>query len=174
MSLQPRNQHQETNYGKALEYYYTEDFYAALQALFANNSGNLENLKELILSTLIHIDTLDLSDAEICLQQLQNRFDILPEAQTLEAMLKEAKGDHNGAIMAYQAAIFLDKDFFVPHFRLAQIHQSIGETNKALRHFNNALRVLRKDEGERVRLFCGGASKGLLEEICKKRIQLGI
>jgi len=87
----------------------------------------------------------------------------------LEALIKEANEDYDGAIKANQAAIFLDNNFFTPHFRLIHIYQEKGKTKKASKNLTNALKALKTDDEERVKLFCGGFSKKLLEDICRRR-----
>ncbi len=159
------------SYEIALDYYYQQNFGAALKVLPENDIENV-GLKELILKTMIQVDSSDLVNAEISLQELQNRSNVLPEVHVLEAMIKEAKGDYDGAVKACLAAIFLDKVFFVPQFRLAHIRfGQQGDAKTAVRHFHSALRCLERDREERVMLFSGGVSKELLADICRKRLK---
>ncbi len=158
------------SYDAALALYFKEHFDAALRALPQNDTQN-SGLKELILKTVIQTDSSDLINAEISLRELFDRSDILPEAHVLEAMIKEGKGDYEGAVKAYQAALFLDKAFFLPHFRLAQVRSWQGEAERAVRHFKNALKSLKADREERVMLFSGGVRKELMAEICRKRLE---
>ncbi len=133
--------------------------------------GDHVGIKELILKTLIYINRSDLTEAETCYQELFKNSDVLPEGYVLEGMLKELKKDCEGAIKANQAAIFLDKNFFAPHFRLGSIYQTQGNTKKAHRYFINAERALKKDKKERIKLFCGCVSKELLKDICDSAIR---
>jgi chemotaxis protein methyltransferase CheR len=160
------------HYDKALKHYFREDFCAALNTLSKKESENQNDLKVLILKALIYIGMLDLDHAKKCQKHAYLVSDISPEVHMVAAMIKEAKKDYDGAIKTNLVTIFLDRDFFSPVFRLGYIYQSLGEPKKAVKQFANATEVLKRDEEKRVQLFCGGASKKLLEDICRKRCRL--
>jgi chemotaxis protein methyltransferase CheR len=155
-----------TPYAKALEYYLKEDFKAALEELPKRKS---QDLRTLILSALICINLSDFTTTESLLHDALAITDVSPEVHQVRAMLLETQGNLEAAASANRAAIFLDGDFFPPHFRLGHIYQSQGEAATARKHFSNALRVLGNDDENRVKLFCGKTSMKLLKDICRKR-----
>ena len=90
------------------------------------------------------------------------------DANEIEALIKAARGDDEGAIRANRNAIFLDKGFFAPNFALAHLHEKLGDAATAKRYFANALKVLDTDEEARVKLFFGIMTKPSLARLCKR------
>lgn len=160
----------DRHYEEALKYYYQEDFDAVLKALSRTGDEGQKVLKELILTALICINMSDLDRAEVCREQALKISDTSPEVYIIESMIKEAKGDYDGAIVSAQSAIFLDRHLFIPQFRLGHIYHEMGEYRKAKRCFTNALKALNTDDQERIKLFCVGCSKALLADICRRKI----
>lgn len=156
-------------YEKALACYFREDFRAAMHEISKENGKRRRNVQGLILKGLISINTSDFDVAGLCHRQALEISNILPEVHMLGAMIMEARKDYAGAIAGSRTAIFLDRDFFIPWFRMGHIHQTRGEPEKSRRDFENALRVLDRDDRDRIRLFTGGISNKTLETVCRRR-----
>lgn len=155
-------------YREAFNHYVHEDFEKALALLLKNDAEGQRRLGELVLIGLIFFNRSDLGRAETYRQKAHRLSRTSPEVYALEAMIKAAQGDDEGAMKANRNAIFLDRGFFAPHFALAHLHQKRGETAAANRHFANALNVLDTDEKARVKLFYGIMTKQSLARLCKR------
>jgi tetratricopeptide (TPR) repeat protein len=154
------------HYREALRHYYQDDFEQALLALKKDAADSQEDLRSLVLTGLIYYNMEDLDLAEQYRRKAYGISSIAAEVHALEAMIKEAQGDPDGAVKANRNAIFLDKCLFAPHLSLCRIYEKTGDTVKARGHYNNALKLLEYDDMERVNLFCGPVSKKMLTEIC--------
>jgi tetratricopeptide (TPR) repeat protein len=156
-------------YSEAFSYYVHEDFNKALSILLKDDAKEQKSLRELVLIGLIFFNRSDLCRAETYRQQAHRLSRTSPEVYALEAMIKAAQGDDEGAIKANRNAIFLDKGFFAPNFALAHLHEKLGHAATANRYFANALQVLDTDEDERVKLFYGIMTKQSLAQLCKRK-----
>lgn len=156
-------------YDKAFALYLREDFQSALDTLRNADNGKSGDIRTFVLRGLICVNISDLDLASKYHRLAFEISDVSPEVFMLESMIREARQDFEGARTAGRAAIFLDGNFFVPYFRLGHIYQSRGDIRKARRCFGNALRALKKDNRERIKLFCGDVSEKMLEEICRRR-----
>ena len=59
-----------------------------------------------------------------------------------EAFLNFAKGEHNQAKLKYESILGEHEDFYVPHFRLGEIHFIQGDIEKALVEFDRSEELL--------------------------------
>ncbi len=156
-------------YDAALRHYFREDYAETLSLLSKIKFPATAPLDVLALKTLACIGMSKLKQAAFWRERAVAASDTAPEPYCLEGMIKEAENDFEAAAAAHQAAIFLDKTFFAPHFRMGLMYQALGEPGKSDRHFSNALKLLKIDAAERIRLFSGGVSVKLLEDMCSPK-----
>ncbi|MGD9222888.1 MAG: CheR family methyltransferase [Desulfobacteraceae bacterium] len=156
-------------YSEAFDCYVHEDFDRALSILLKDDAKEQKGLGELVLIGLIFFNRSDLRRAETYRRQAHQLSRTSPEVYALEAMIKAAQGDDQGAIRANQNAIFLDKGFFAPNFALAHLHEKRGDAATANRYFTNALKALDIDKQARVKLFYGIMTKRSLARLCKRK-----
>ncbi|MBF0226726.1 MAG: hypothetical protein HQK76_14835 [Desulfobacterales bacterium] len=156
-------------YENALDNYFKENYDKALEEILKEEKNNRDKLNSLILKGLIYIGMSNIDKADLCVQKAYKISDISAEVQALDAIIKEAKGNTEAALIANQAAIFLDKNFFGPHFKTAILYQNMAENQKASKHFSNALKLLEVDTETRIRLFSSGLSIKFLEDVCKRK-----
>jgi chemotaxis protein methyltransferase CheR len=167
VAVEEREHDPADRYKAALESYFREDYATALGSLTRGAEGVTGNFQELLLAGLSHLNMENFIEAEHCRQQALELSDIAPEGHLLGGMIKEAEGNLEGASRENMKAVFLDKSFFVPHFKLGQIYRRLGDSPKAAKHFSNALMVLDDDDEDRLKLFCGAAAtKELLAKVC--------
>ena len=161
---------EEENYRRAFERYLREEFEPALAQLAKIGDDSRKGLRELLLTGLLYYNTARLDQAERYWQKAFERSDTAPEGYVLESLIREAQSDVKGAMKANRKAIFLDRSFFAPYFRLGTIYRNAGDPQKAGKHFLNALKVLDSDRVDRVQLFHGPVPPSFLRETIERYV----
>jgi len=147
-------------YEKALHLYANGKIDAAKQLIESYSLGDhQDNLNILILSGLIQINKKNIEKATLIYHQALTDYDLTPETYMLGAMINEEKNNYDEAIKDCRNAIFLDHQFFYPHFRLGSIFNQLGDHEKMQKAFKNALNTLNSEKRERLILFCEGYSE---------------
>ncbi|MCP3944388.1 MAG: hypothetical protein GY710_23320 [Desulfobacteraceae bacterium] len=165
----PVDKEKSDAFNHALDLYCMETYDKALKIMTKHLEGQDGSMKEIILAGMINLNMSRFVDARLCYKKVLGKSDISPEGYCLKAMVKEADSDFKGAIQASLKAIFLDKHFFAPHFKLGQIYQKFGDIQKSRQAFLNGLKTLDKDNDERIRLFFGILPKQKLNQLCRKK-----
>jgi lipopolysaccharide biosynthesis regulator YciM len=76
----------------------------------------------------------------------------------------------DAALSEFKRTVYIDRDFVLAHFAIANIHRARGETAAACREYENALRSLyRKPEGQWT-AFLGGFRPDLLARTCERSL----
>jgi chemotaxis protein methyltransferase CheR len=70
----------------------------------------------------------------------------------------------------FRKAIYLNKNFMMAHFYLAELHRSRGRTREALKHYRNAIQILKKLDENEAPEFSGGFSRKILLGTCERNI----
>lgn len=157
-------------YEKALDCYYREDYSIALDILLSCNLPKPGQFKIHLLEAMILLGMSEFEKLEKKLALLFEISETSPEIHMINALFYEAKKDYTGAIKANTAAIFMDRSFFAPQFRMGNIYQGLGNREKSLKYFSNSLKILHKDSDERIKLFTGELSKQMLKNIVERRL----
>ncbi|MDB5991455.1 MAG: hypothetical protein JWQ10_2858 [Herbaspirillum sp.] len=83
----------------------------------------------------------------------------------LSATILQEQGQHDSAIASLMRALYLDPDFVLAHFALANLHQSQGRYLDAQRYFGNVLLLLHKRSLEEILPDAEGLTAGRLVAI---------
>jgi chemotaxis protein methyltransferase CheR len=161
----PESVRQKNYFAEALHLFNTGKINAAQDMLNRNNQN--QTLYSLLLVGLIYIHKKDFNAAQVIFEEARLLYNLTPETHMLGAMIHEETRNFSDAINGCRNAIFLDQDFFYPHFRLGEIYRQLGDQEKMQKSFNNALRVLHVDKAERLKLFCAGYHKDFLKDYLK-------
>jgi chemotaxis protein methyltransferase CheR len=149
-------------FAEALDLYCVGKIDDAQQVLNKHNEN--QTLNSLLLVGLIYIQKRNLNAAQVIYKEAQLIYDLTPETHMFGAMIHEEMNNLSEAINGCRSAIFLDQIFFYPHFRLGEIYRKLGDQEKMIKSFNNALKSLHLDHSNRLKLFCVGYSKDFLED----------
>jgi len=155
----------ENIYDKALNCYANGKIDAAMQLIESCSCvASKDKLNMLILSGLIQINKKNIEKARWFYNQALTDYDLTPETYMLGAIINEEKMNFENAIKDCRNAIFLDNQFFYPHFRLGSIYNKLGDHEKKQKAFQNALNLLKYEKKERFLLFCEGYSETSLRK----------
>ena len=161
-------------YQKALALYFKEK-YSEAEREFDNHLGcNDVGTQGLLLGSLIQINLGNYEKAMYYTREMQQKDEFLPDAHFIFGLIYENEKEYARAIKSYQAALFLNADLFLPHFRLGHLYHKAGNANASIRAFKTALSVIPSEDEERTRLLSGGFSRESLKGICRRWAEGGI
>jgi len=129
-----------------------------------NNHKIINDFQTLILSGLIYINKRDFKKAFYVYQKALTNNDLSAETYMLGAIFNEKIKDYSKAVLNCQKAIFLEKNFFCPHFKLGSIYNIIGDQKKMNHYYKNALKFLPEEKEDRLALFCDGYNHQLIRQ----------
>ncbi len=112
----------------------------------------------------IHQNALDCAERDV--QALLEAEELNPDAHYVAALLYEAKGDMVGAMRANKSAIFLDRQFAMPHIHASWISRRMGKLRTATSLLQVAVELLPDERIERIALFSGDLKRDDLIEMC--------
>ena len=88
-----------------------------------------------------------------------------PALHYLLATIRQEQGESDTAAASLMRALYLDHDFVLAHFGLANIELARGRQGQAARHLGNALEALRPHAPDEILPESDGLSAGRLVEI---------
>ena len=88
-----------------------------------------------------------------------------PAHRYLLATVQQEQGQSEGAVQSLMRALYLDPNFVLAHFGLANVELARGRRREARRHFANALTALEAHASDEVLPESDGLTAGRLAEI---------
>jgi chemotaxis protein methyltransferase CheR len=92
----------------------------------------------------------------------------------LRAVVLQELGDHEQARRSFQWALYLQPEFVLPHFALANLARSCGQVAEAEKHFATALRLLRRCQPGDLLPESDGLTAGRLTEIISSILEMEV
>ncbi|HLG56354.1 MAG TPA: protein-glutamate O-methyltransferase CheR [Vicinamibacterales bacterium] len=168
--LTPRRATPAWDLGVAVALLREERFTEALEAMqhFPAESGRDPDVLLLHAALLAHRG--HLADAEALCRRLLEVDELSAGAHYLLALCREGASDPVSAAHHDQVAVYLDPGFAMPHFHLGLLARRSGDVVSARRELEQAMVLLRREDGSRVLLFGGGFSRDTLVEICRTEL----
>jgi len=96
--------------------------------------------------------------------------DLCPAAYLLRGLILDMEEQLERAVVEYQKALWLDRDFVMAHFLLAKVHGRLGQADRQLRTLRNAIRTLEKLADPGIVPFSGGLSRAVFLETCRREL----
>ena len=155
-------------YQKALLLYMDKKYNEAQTELAGLMPHSYVDTDALVLLSLVQMNMGDLTGAASTVKKARKSDEFSPDIHFLMGLIHEAGAEHENAIKEHQAALFLDNGFFFSHFRLGQVFNRVNMIEDSRRSFRNALETIGSQDEEKIRLYSGGFSTKILEDICKK------
>ena len=155
---------------EALCLYFNEKYIQAGEKIDNSPAYYDAGTEELLLASLIRINLGDFEKALSLVHQIRQKDEFLPDSHFIYGLIHENEKNYDEAIRAYNAALFLDGDYFFSYFRLGHLYQKADRKIDSVRAFRTALTVIDRQDDERVRLLSGGFTKKNLEDICRRII----
>lgn len=108
-----------------------------------------------------------LSEAQLWCSKATMGDKLNPRHHYLFATILQERGENEEAMKSLQRAIYLDQDFVIAHFALANLARSLNRSEKSRKHFQNVLRLLEQYQDEQVLPEAEGMTAGRLKEIVR-------
>jgi len=107
----------------------------------------------------------ELAEAAACCEKAIAADKLNPACHYLLAAIQQELGQDDGAAQSLMRALYLDADFVLAHFALANLRLARGRRREAERHFDTALSLLRAHGRDEVLPESDGLTAGRLGEI---------
>jgi len=91
-------------------------------------------------------------------------------ARYILGVIKADQGDIDGALTEFKRTLYIDRDFVLAHFAMANIHRQRGNTAEATREYENTLRALYSKPDGSWTAFLGGFRPDLLAKSCERSL----
>jgi chemotaxis protein methyltransferase CheR len=98
------------------------------------------------------------------------KYPLTAGARYVLGVIYQQQGDTDAALAEFKRTVYIDRDFVLGHFAVANIHRQRGQTAEACRDYENTLRALHaKPEGSWT-AFLGGFRPDLLAKTCERSL----
>ncbi|NUP13219.1 MAG: methyltransferase domain-containing protein [Polyangiaceae bacterium] len=154
----------------ALELLKKERFIEALELLARLPDEAARDPDAVLLRAALLTHSGKLERAEQVCKELLAIDDLNAGAHYLLALCREGAGDKQGALDHDQVATYLDPTFAMPRLHLGLLARRNGERETARRELEQALALLRREEGSRLLLFGGGFGRDALVALCRAEL----
>jgi chemotaxis protein methyltransferase CheR len=123
----------------------------------------------LLANIFFNMNRLDDAERE-CLQAVQ--IDSLSaEPRYLLGHIYRKKKHPAKAMENLRKAIYLNSNYSLAHYTLAELHRERGQTIEAVKAYRNTLKALEMESEDEVRASSGGFTKKVLAQVCMKNIK---
>jgi chemotaxis protein methyltransferase CheR len=95
---------------------------------------------------------------------------LLASAHYILGIIHLRQEDQNRAIHEFKRTIYVDADFVLAHFNLANIYRASGDLDDACREYENTLRALYVNPQGEWAPFLGGFKPDLLAKTCERSL----
>ncbi|MGZ4358083.1 MAG: hypothetical protein ACXVRU_14865, partial [Gaiellaceae bacterium] len=95
---------------------------------------------------------------------------LVAPARYILGIIYQRQGDQARAINEFKRTIYIDRDFVLAHFNLANIYKSRRATEDACREYENALKALYECPEGQWTTFLGGFKPDLLAQTCERSL----
>ncbi|NTU70603.1 MAG: tetratricopeptide repeat protein [Coriobacteriia bacterium] len=95
---------------------------------------------------------------------------LLASARYVLGIIRMQQDDAAGALTEFKRTLYIDPDFVLAHFNLANIHRASGAMDDACRGYENALSALRAAPHGEWTAFLGGFNPELLAKTCERSL----
>ncbi len=158
------------NADATLELLRQERFSEALQRLRALPSELESDPQRLLLLGVVLTNQGARVEAEMTCRRLLELNDLHAGAHYLLALSREHAKDTEGAMEHDRRAIYVDREFAMPHLHLGLMAKRSGDADLARRELRHALSLLSREDESRLLLFGGGFSREALARVCRAEL----
>lgn len=108
--------------------------------------------------------------AEECEQVITLDF-LAREPRYLLGLIEKKRQRPKEALDSLKKAVYLDPNYSLAYFTMADLHREEGRPEEALRAYRNTLQALEQEPEEDFQTSSGGLSKKALAEVCVRRMR---
>ncbi|PKQ15365.1 MAG: hypothetical protein CVT67_10060 [Actinobacteria bacterium HGW-Actinobacteria-7] len=129
-----------------------------------------ENVEAHLTAAFAYADLGRLEEAAAQADTVLKKYPLTAGARYVLGVIYQQQGDSDAALAEFKRTVYIDRDFVLGHFAVANIHRQRGETAEACRDYENTLRALHaKPEGSWT-AFLGGFRPDLLAKTCERSL----
>lgn len=129
-----------------------------------------DNVDAHLVAAFAHADLGQLDDAAAQANTVLATYPLTAGARYVLGVIYQQQGNMDAALSEFKRTVYIDRDFVLAHFAIANIHRLRGELNDACRDYENTLRALyAKPEGSWT-AFLGGFRSDLLAKTCERSL----
>lgn len=107
---------------------------------------------------------------EVCQKAITLDF-LAREPRYLVGLIEKKRQRPKEALDSLKKAIYLDPNYSLAYFTMAELYQEQGQAQEALRAYRNTLKALDQEPEEDFQTSSGGLSKRALAEVCVKKMR---
>lgn len=128
------------------------------------------NVDAHLVAAFAHADLGQLDEAVTQVESVLAEHPLTAGARYILGVISQQRGDVDAALEHFRRTVYIDRDFVLAHFAIANIHRARGELADACREYENTLRALYlKPEGSWT-AFLGGFRPDLLARSCERSL----
>ncbi len=128
------------------------------------------NTEAHLVAAFAHADLGQLDDAMAQAQLVLSSFPLTAGARYILGIINQQRGDMDAALVEYKRTVYIDRDFVLAHFAIANIYRARGQTSDACREYENTLRALYAKPDGQWTAFLGGFRPDLLTTTCERSL----
>lgn len=159
------------DFGDALELLRNERFEEAMDSLRRLPQDSARDPDALLLRAVLLTNMGKRSEAETVCRELLSSDDLNSGAHYLMALCREHADDFAAAEEHDLAAIYLDSSFAMPWLHRGLLSKRRGNQEESLRHLEQALTLLTREDPSRILMFGGGFGREALIQLCRIEIR---
>ncbi len=145
---------------------------AAQALVLADDALKLEpkNVDAHLLAAFAYADLGKLDEAMGQAEEVLRTFPLTAAARYIMGIIHQQRGDVDSALTDFRKTIYIDSDFVLAHFAIANLLRQQGKLADACRSYENTLRALHtKPEGSWT-AFLGGFRTDMLAQTCERTL----
>lgn len=149
-----------------------ESAQAASALSYARRALALEpqNVDAHLVAAFAHADLGQLDEAMAQAQVVLDTYPLTAGARYIMGIIRQQRGDLDTALSEFKRTVYIDRDFVLAHFAMANIYRARGQNSEACREYENTLRAIYvKPEGQWT-AFLGGFRPDLLSKTCERSL----
>ncbi len=129
-----------------------------------------ENVSAHLVAAFAYADLGRLEEAAAQANTVLKKYPLTAGARYVLGVIYQQQGDTDAALAEFKRTVYIDRDFVLGHFAVANINRQRGRTAEACRDYENTLRALHaKPEGSWT-AFLGGFRPDLLARTCERSL----
>lgn len=123
-----------------------------------------------LLAAFAFADLGKVEEAKAQANEVLTTYPLTAAARYILGVIYQQQGDTAGALAEYKKTLYIDRDFVLAHFAVANILRQQGQVQEACREYENTLKALyAKPEGSWT-AFLGGFRPDLLARTCERSL----
>ncbi len=156
---------------EAMKFMYAKQYDKALSLVEEAKAIDKNAAEVYYLAAEIQTNMGKIEEAREDLKTALDKNMLFAPAHYMLGSLSLAEGDGPAAEKNFRKAIYLDREFSLAHFSLANVYRDNGKLNAAIREYRNTLNILSSSQIYDIIAYSGGFNAATLASVCKSNIE---